>query len=229
MELGPPKLTQQQFEEIQDILAAQSDEVLRQFEIKKAALVKEFALDMVKAELRVEFVARPEFIKAWEKLINTGLRTNIKWLETTSKWIDDGLELTSSATKVTIKKAGVEVGEISGDLLKVKYSGLGGDVVCHSTKTTTVVGRWPSGTENIWNSGLAKQGNNPSGVNVLGNVDLSPPPNLVWANQNKPWLDEAIQRNDVIRAVSEPINIDNVFFFFILTIYLLMFFHHKDL
>jgi hypothetical protein len=142
----------------------------------------------------------------------TELITNINWLETTAKWIDDGLELTSTATKVTIKKAGVEVGEISGDLLKVKYSGLGGNVVCHPTKTTTVIGRWPDGTEKIWNSGLAKQGNNPAGVNVLGNVDLSPPPPQVWAKQNKPWLDQAIQRNDVIRAVAEPLNIDNVFF-----------------
>ncbi|MDA3880723.1 MAG: hypothetical protein PF436_10075 [Prolixibacteraceae bacterium] len=105
-----------------------------------------------------------------------------------------------------------EVGRIIDDLLQVKYTGYGSDVVCDASKTTTCIGRWPGGTEIIWEYGLAKQGANPAGVNVLGDVDLSLPPPQVWAGQNKTWLDAAIARDDVMRAVSDPLNIDNVFY-----------------
>ena len=142
-------------------------------------------------------------IKAWEKLINTGLRTNVKWLENVSKWIDEGLELTSTAIKVTIKKAGVEVGEISGDLLKVKYPHFGGDVVCHSTKTTTVVGRFEGYISIIKDSKLWKYGDNPSGINILND------PNWTWPI-NQQWLTSAANRGDIIRAVSDPTDINNI-------------------
>jgi hypothetical protein len=65
-------------------------------------------------------------------------------------------------------------------------------------------------------SRLAKQvdnaAGNPAGINILGEVDMSPPPSVVWQGQNKPWLDAAINRGDVIRAVSDPIDINHVFF-----------------
>jgi hypothetical protein len=159
-----------------------------------------------------------ESIKAWEKLIHTGLRTNIKWLETTSKWIDDGLELTSSATKVTIKKAGVEVGEISGDLLKVKYTGLGGDVVCHPTKTTSAIGKYQPtgggpGTKNLIESGITKSGENAGDVNVLNDLTNTQgwPDQQIWDQVNKPWLDAAAIRGDIIRAVSDPLSASNIY------------------
>ncbi|MBK8701761.1 MAG: hypothetical protein IPN29_20250 [Saprospiraceae bacterium] len=157
-------------------------------------------------------------VKAWEGLINTGLRTNIKWLETTSKWIDDGLELTSTASKVTIKKAGVEVGEISSDLLKVKYSGLGGDIVSHPTKTTSAIGRYQltgggAGTKNLIESGLTKSGENAGGINVLNDLTNIQgwPDQQIWDQINKPWIDAAIGRGDVIRAVSDPTLPANLF------------------
>ena len=51
-------------------------------------------------------------------------------------------------------------------------------------------------------------------MNILGNIDNTnnPTPLEIWTNQNKPWLESAIARDDVIRAVSEPIDIDNVFY-----------------
>lgn len=142
-------------------------------------------------------------VKAWDALINTGLRTNIKWLETTSKWIDDGLEIIATATKVSIKKAGVEVGEISGDLLKVRYPHYGGDVICHSTKTTTIVGRFEGNISIIKDSQLWKYGENPSGVNILND------PNWTWPI-NEQWLTSAANRGDIIRVVSDPTNINNI-------------------
>ncbi len=164
--------------------------------------IKFFEARMVNGKLEFDYV------KAWEKLINTGLRTNINWLETTSKWIDDGLELTSTATKVTIKKAGVEVGEISGDLLKVKYPHYGGDVVCHQSKTTTLVGKFndevnQGGISVVKNSQLYKYGENPAGVNILND------PNWTW-DINSQWLTSAANRGDIIRVVSDPTNVNNI-------------------
>src|SRR6056297_4230208 len=100
-------------------------------------------------------------LKAWEVLSPTGLATDVNiWLPRVSQWIDEGLEFVESGTKVVIKNGADEVGEISGNLLKVKYSYYGGDVVCHSSKTTTVVGKYelPSGegTKKLIDSKLSK-------------------------------------------------------------------------
>jgi hypothetical protein len=163
-------------------------------------------------------VVGAERIKGWEKLINTGLRTNINWLENTAKWINDGLELTSSTTKVTIINKGLEVGEISGDLLKVKYNGLGGNVITHPTKTTSVIGKYEPigggpGTKNIIESGLTKSAENAGGVNALNDPTNIQgwTPQKVWDDINKPWIEAAVSRGDVLRAVSDPLNINNVF------------------
>lgn len=45
-------------------------------------------------------------------------------------------------------------------LLKFNYSGFGGNIITTPNKTTTLIGKWDNQLENIWNSGLAKQGEN---------------------------------------------------------------------
>ena len=133
-----------------------------------------FAVDF--GELRLEKVAEKsavgkDEVKAWDAIKITGLRTDVDvWLPRVSQWIDEGIEFVESGTKVILKKGGNDVGEIVNDILHVKYTGFGADVVCDAGKTTTCVGKWNGGTGTIWNNGLAGQGANPGGVNILGDV-----------------------------------------------------------
>lgn len=121
-----------------------------------------------------------------------------------------------SSSEVRILNKGNQVGKIIDGKLNVSYSGFGGNIVCDPNKTTTLIGKWTGGTEDIWNTSLAKQVDNitgnPEGINILGVVDMSPSPSVVWHDQNKPWLDAAISRGDVIRVVSDPLDINHVFF-----------------
>ena len=63
--------------------------------------------------------------------------------------------------------AGLQVGKITDNVLTFKYSGFGGDIVTNPDKTTTLIGKWGNQLENIWNTGLAKQGEDLEGINVL--------------------------------------------------------------
>lgn len=113
-----------------------------------------------------------------------------------------------SGAKVIIKKGGDDVAEIVNDILHVKYTGFGGDVVCHSSKTTTVIGRFfddvnQGGVSVIKDSKLWKYGENPAGVNILND------PNWNW-QINSEWLTNAANRGDVIRVVSDPTNINHI-------------------
>lgn len=158
-----------------------------------------------------------ESIKDWEKLSKTGLSTKITWLERISQWIE-GLELISSTTKVTSKKAGVEARQFSGDLLKVKYIGIGGDIVMHPTKTTSVIGKYQPtdggpGTKNLIESGITKSGENAGGVYVLNNPTNTQgwPYQQNWNQIYKLWLDAAASRRDIIRVVSDPSLASNIY------------------
>ena len=96
-------------------------------------------------------------------------------------------------------------------VLKFNYSGFGGDIVTNPNKTTTVIGRFNDqihgeGISVIKNSGLYKYGENIGGINIL-----DAPPGT-WSEQlNMDWIDEAIQRDDVIRVVSDPLDDSNIF------------------
>jgi len=148
-------------------------------------------------------------LKAWKALSPTGLATDVNiWLPRVSQWIDEGLEFVESGTKVVIKNGADEVGEIVNSLLKVKYTHFGGEVVCHSRKTTTIVGRFVDNIDGggitvIKDSKLWKYGENPSGVNILND------PNWTW-QINSQWLTNAANRGDVIRVVSDPTNVNHI-------------------
>ena len=162
--------------------------------------------------------SNPGTVRAWESLIKfPNLRTNTTWLTRVTRWGDEGLELIDDGARVVIKKNGDEVGEIVGDLLKVKYPHYGGDIVCHRTKTTTVIGKWEDqvtggGTSVPINSKISTSGPSPGGVNALSEA---PNPNWtdqqIWDNLNEPWLRDAASRGDVIRAVSDPTLNQNIF------------------
>lgn len=85
-----------------------------------------------------------------------------------------------------------------------------GDVITNSDKTTTLIGKWANQIENIWNTGLAKQGANKGGINILGEA-IGNTIEEIWAN-NKIWLDDAIARGDDIRVTANPLDINNVFY-----------------
>lgn len=53
------------------------------------------------------------------------------------------------------------------------------------------------------NSKLFKYGENPGGINLLND------PNWTW-DINRRWLTDAANRGDVIRAMSDPTNVHNV-------------------
>ncbi|MBN2743333.1 MAG: hypothetical protein JXR39_05515, partial [Marinilabiliaceae bacterium] len=127
-----------------------------------------------------------------------------------------------SSSEVRILNNGSQAGKIVDGNLNVNYSGFGGDIVCDATKTTTGIGKYNPpgdvGTKQIIDAKLSKYvevgDENPGGLNILAdnrtNIDWSDEP-LVWKVVNEPWLNDAISRGDIIRAVSNPMDVNNVF------------------
>jgi hypothetical protein len=132
-----------------------------------------------------------------------------------------GLQIRASEG-VRILNNGSQVGKIVDGNLYVNYSGFGGDVVCDASKITTGIGKYNPpggvGTKQIIDSKLSKYikagEDNPGGLNILNdkrsNIDWNDE-SLVWKEVNEPWLDGAIARGDNIRAVSDPMDVNNVF------------------
>ncbi len=89
-------------------------------------------------------VVEGDLVGVWRKfLIFENLRSNPVRLEQAANWLDDGLELVRlGGSKILIKKDKAIVGEITDDLLHVKYPHFGNDVVTHISKTTSVIGKW---------------------------------------------------------------------------------------
>lgn len=54
-------------------------------------------------------------IKAWEGLIKTGLRTDVNWLTTVSKWLDEGVTVIDDVLPVRFKQNGQEIARIVDD------------------------------------------------------------------------------------------------------------------
>ncbi len=108
-----------------------------------------------------------------------------------------------------LSQAGDEIARVVNGIMTFKYIGFGGDVITNSDKTTTLIGKWANQIENIWNTGLAKQGANKGGINILGEA-IGNTIEEIWAN-NRIWLDDAIARGDDIRVTANPLDINNVF------------------
>jgi hypothetical protein len=126
------------------------------------------------------------------------------------KCIRDGLKFSVIADDeiIILIKEGDEVGRIVNNVLTVKYGKFGGDVVCEATKTTTVIGRYEDlvdggGIKTIKDNKLYNYGENPGGINILDD------PQWDWP-LNEKWLKEALDRGDVIRAISNPSKIENL-------------------
>jgi hypothetical protein len=122
-----------------------------------------------------------------------------------------------SSSEVRILNNGAQVGKIVDGKLNVSYSGFGDDIVCDVSKTTTGIGKYNPhggvGTKQIIDSKLSKSGENPGGVNILNDTRNTQGwgDQRIWNEINQPWLDDAIGRGDNFRAVSDPLDINNVF------------------
>ncbi len=165
-----------------------------------------------------KFLDNPELVEAWKVLddakVNAVLRKDPSWLNRVSNWTDEGLEVASGGK---ILRNGDEVGRIVGNRLHIKYTGYGGDIVCDATKTTTGIGKYSPprdvGTKQIIDSKLSKSGESPGGINILNDTRNTQrwSDQKIWDEINEPWLRDAINRGDNIRAVSDPMNVENVF------------------
>lgn len=161
------------------------------------------------------FKGNAALFDAWKLLKNTGLKTNLTWLNRINEWVDEGLEIVQEGQVIKILKNGEQIAEISNDVLKVKYPYFGGDIICDPNKTTTILGKFEDlsnggGTTKLINDGLYKVGENKGGLNVLSFIGTGMTEAQQWA-VNQGWLLAAINRNDVIRVVSDPNNISNLF------------------
>ncbi len=177
--------------------------------------IDNLVFDLINPDFLVTLLNNKSFIRAYGKIANTGLRTNFTWLERILRWLNDGLDIVQDGLRVNIKKGNEQVGEIINDLLLVKYPHFGGDIIAHRTKTTTVVGRFNDmvnggGTMKIFNSKLCQQGRNPGGINALKVPDVQVSDQEFWESFNDPWLREAAQNLDVIRAISNPNVLGNI-------------------
>lgn len=167
----------------------------------------------------MEFVPWAKLAKIATKIYDVGksafkiFKVAYNFLASIATAIENGIKtvLDSSGILKLIDNSGNQVGRIVDNILTFKYTGFGGDIVTNPSKTTTVIGRFNDaihggGISKIKESGLYNYGENIGGINIL-----DAPPGT-WTEQlNLDWLNDAIQRNDVIRVVSDPLDDRNLF------------------
>lgn len=173
--------------------------------------------------LILEFYPPGKIFKAARRagrVVRTGFKVfkhAFKHLATIAQALKKGLKLRVDGSVVKLMRGTDEVARISRNVLEFNYTGFGGKITTNPNKTTTVIGKLTDnvnggGTSEIIESGLSKSGKNDGGLNAL-NAD--PSGNLskdeLWRQINEPWLREATLRGDVIRVVSDPQKIENVF------------------
>jgi len=103
-----------------------------------------------------------------------------------------------------------DVGVESGSKAKLDYVTSNGSVLeATPNKTTTVLGTYKSDTgailDELGNVKSLDFGPRDGGFNLLNTPDeLYVSPNQFWNEYNKPWLDNAIARNDIFKIATEP-------------------------
>lgn len=127
--------------------------------------------------------------------------------------VSSGRELlTISEEAGKLSKAGKEqrVESESGSRTKLNYVTSNG-LVSEATpnKTTTVLGTYKDDTgailDELGNVKSLDFGPRDGGFNLLNTPDeLYVSPNQFWNEYNKPWLDNAIARNDIFKIATEP-------------------------
>jgi hypothetical protein len=149
-------------------------------------------------------------VRAWEALSETALRTNTYWLERVSRWQSAGLNFNyvDNGISVSVYRSTDEVAILTETNFIHRYLGFGGDVVCPSDRTTTIIGLTGAddpdgltGTLFFREIGLYKNHLPPN--DNLGGINLLNIQNYTWA-RNQSWLRNAAERGDIIRIISDP-------------------------
>jgi hypothetical protein len=123
------------------------------------------------------------------------------------------LVLEGDVVKFFRKSDNVHIASSLSNVLTLKFPAFGGDIVSHHSKTTTLLGKFlegaPNGTDALIKSGLTES---ITGVSSKTTFNVLNDPNFAGWITNKVWLDDAIARSDIFRAISDPKDIGNVFF-----------------
>lgn len=85
----------------------------------------------------------------------------------------------------------------------VPFEGFGGNIILTPNKTTTLLGRLEGGTSDIAFNNAFRVGQNEGGLNLLMINDWS-------FDKNMSWLNEAMNRRDPLRLVSDPEDLHNL-------------------
>jgi len=136
-----------------------------------------------------------------------------KYVKTIGKAIKNGLKIKLDNNIVKLlNTAGDEVGSVLSNVLRLKFPVYGGDIISHSSKTTTLIGKFaknqPNGTDALIKSGLTES---ITGVTSKTTFNVLNDPNFSGWLTNQGWLDDAIARGDIFRMISDP-NIADGFF-----------------
>jgi len=176
---------------------------------------EQFCEDFVNSTSSVynRFEENVGMVRAWKSLIDSPLRTNTYWLGRVSRWENSSLDFDYvydlSHNTTLVYKEGLHVAELYEDLFIHKYEGFGLDVQCPLDRTTTIIGLLGTedptrltGTRYFFDVGIYKRNvapnNNPGGINIL-NLDVG------WTlTVNMQWLQNAMDRGDIIRIISDP-------------------------
>lgn len=110
-------------------------------------LTTKLAVDLkANPELLQRLADNPELVESWQVLRNTGLKSDIKWLERVSEYRKAGFQVIEQGNEIKILTKGIEIAKISEDALHIKI---------------------PHG------NGWAKQSNAADAINVLEEVTES--------------------------------------------------------
>jgi len=122
-----------------------------------------------------------------------------------------GLKVVTDSNVIKfLSNTGDEIARIVEGIMTFKYSGFGSNIITNPNKTTTLLGRYAdntgNGTKAVLDSKLFKFGENKGGFNLLDESTWS---NLTQNQRdllNHNWLEQAFQRGDDIRLVSDQTN-----------------------
>jgi hypothetical protein len=127
-----------------------------------------------------------------------------------SRWQSAGLNFNyvDNGISVSVYRSTDEVAILTETNFIHRYLGFGGDVVCPSDRTTTIIGLTGAddpdgltGTLFFREIGLYKNHLPPN--DNLGGINLLNIQNYTWA-RNQSWLRNAAERGDIIRIISDP-------------------------
>jgi hypothetical protein len=154
-----------------------------------------------------------ELVNVWKLIENSPIRTSYYWLTRINGWNKArmGFTYASVGNVVKVFRSGTEVAEINQTFLKIIFRGFGGDIICPIDRTVTVIGLYQPNVPfmgtwyftndfKLYKTVWGNQRNH-GGLNLLNLPDNQ----WTW-DKNRDWLQDAVDRGDIIRIISDPSN-----------------------